>query len=210
MMASATYSRTIPQALITVTAIALLVQYFFVIPAFSNAVNVFTTWMTLLEQFVVGAAFISFILYQLHTIQRREKGQWQFSVLSLFWTVVFVVIGLGIGNTSGPYMWLYNNIYSWILLCTDALMGFFIVSATYKAFKARSMDTTVLLITGCLCILRITPLTEAISPQLQSFSTWIYDSPNMFSQRAIYIGAAIGGVIMGLRTILGIERKFLR
>ena len=40
--------------------------------------------------------------------------------------------------------------------------------------------------------------------------TWIFAVPNMATNRAVMIGAALGAIALAVRTLMGIERGYLR
>jgi hypothetical protein len=54
------------------------------------------------------------------------------------------------------------------------------------------------------------PLFTATVPVVKTVGQWIYDIPNMATNRAVTIGAALGLVALAVRTLLGRERGYLR
>jgi hypothetical protein len=53
------------------------------------------------------------------------------------------------------------------------------------------------------------PLGETMLPASFRLADWVFKVPNLAGQRGIVIGSAIGAVTVGLRVILGMERKYL-
>ena len=96
-----------------------------------------------------------------------------------------------------------------------ALLAFYIASAAFRAFRARNLEATVLLIAACIVMFARVPIGEAFwmlifgDGKLGQFQNWIMNVPNVAGRRAIFIGAALGAVATGLRVILGIERSHL-
>ena len=99
-----------------------------------------------------------------------------------------------------------------------ALLGFFVASASYRAFRAKNREATILLIAAFIILLGRTPfgmyLTAWIPEdfsilQIPNLAVWIMNSPNLAGQRAILIGIGLGVVSMSLRLILGVERTYL-
>ncbi len=88
-----------------------------------------------------------------------------------------------------------------------ALLAFFIASASYRAFRARNLLATLLLISALIVMLRFTP--GPWGEYLAKTSTWVLNVPNLAAQRAIIIGIGLGIVATALKVILGIERGYM-
>ena len=91
-----------------------------------------------------------------------------------------------------------------------SLLAFFIASASYRAFRARTLEATLLLIAGALVMIGRVPIGDLMWHQLPVIADWIMDIPQMAAKRGILIGIALGMVVTSLRIILGIERSYLR
>ena len=99
-----------------------------------------------------------------------------------------------------------------------ALLAFYVASASYRAFRAKNREATILLIAAFIILLGRTPfgmmLTEWIPEsfsilQIPNLAVWIMNSANLAGQRAILIGVGLGVVAMSLRLILGMDRTYL-
>jgi hypothetical protein len=88
-----------------------------------------------------------------------------------------------------------------------ALLAFFISSAAYRAFRARNLLATLLLIAALIVMLRFTP--GPWGDLISRTSTWVMNVPNLAAQRAIVIGIGLGMVATALKVILGIERGYM-
>jgi len=66
-----------------------------------------------------------------------------------------------------------------------------------------------LLISASLVMIGKVTLGEFISPALPRIAEWIMSVPNTAGMRAVEMGSAIGGVVLALRILLGLERNFL-
>jgi hypothetical protein len=93
-----------------------------------------------------------------------------------------------------------------------SLLAFFMASAAFRAFRARNVEATILLIAAAVVMVGRIPLGESIlggRPYLAHFTDWLMNWPNAAAQRGIIIGAALGAASLSLRVIVGIERSFL-
>ena len=108
----------------------------------------------------------------------------------------------------------FNFAFDYVLLPLSAtifaLLAFYVASAAFRAFRARNVQSALLLVTAVVVMIGRVPVGKAIwggFPQLQD---WIMIWPNTAGQRAILIGAAIGMIATGIRIIFGIERPYLK
>jgi hypothetical protein len=88
----------------------------------------------------------------------------------------------------------------------QATTAFFIITAAYRAFRARTVDTTILLIVAVLVMLGNITLGTAIWTGFRPIRDWLYSVPMAHGNAAIYITMAIGAMALGIRTVLGVER----
>ena len=113
------------------------------------------------------------------------------------------------GKEGRVFTWLYETVFRPCNATMFALLAFFIVSAAFRAFRARNIDAGLLLGGAILVMLGRVPIGRAISDTLPAIAQWILDVPNNGSRRAIMMGAAIGAIATGLRILLGLERSHL-
>lgn len=95
-----------------------------------------------------------------------------------------------------------------ILATMFSLLAFFIASAAYRAFRARNLLASLLLIAALIVMLRFNPWL----PYAEYFartSHWLMNVPNLAAQRAIVMGVGLGMVATALKVILGIERGYM-
>jgi hypothetical protein len=165
--------------------------------------------------YVLGVANVA----QVHgrRIARRESD-WVNSIVLV--GSMGLMAGLGIFHShdgpDSPFIWLFNNVYDPLSSTMFALLAFFITSAAYRAFRARSVEAALLLGAAILVMLGQVPVGAAIWGGEGSFlggfpgiKDWIMSVPNMAAKRAILMGAALGAISTGIRVILGIERAHL-
>ena len=103
----------------------------------------------------------------------------------------------------------YNAILNPITATMFALLAFYIASAAYRAFRARSVLATILLLSAIIVMLGRVPAGEVI-PGIPWLTDWLINVPNMAAKRAITIGLGLGGSATALKIVLGIEAPHLR
>ncbi len=119
----------------------------------------------------------------------------------------------------GTYFnWLFTYVFTPLSATMFALLAFFVASASYRAFKIRNAEATVLLVAGVILMIGRVPLGHFLTSwfpswlqwlHLPNLQEWIYQYPNVAGARAIMIGIALGLVGTSLRVILGIEKSFM-
>ena len=91
-----------------------------------------------------------------------------------------------------------------------SILAFFITSASYRAFRARNWEAAFVLVSGIIVVMSNAPLFTSSAPFLVTWKDWIFDVPNTATGRGVMIGAALGAIALAVRTLMGIERGYLR
>jgi len=153
-------------------------------------------------------------------ISRKEKDRF-FAIVTMISFFLILIIGLFFSGGRGyleqgsNFDWLYRNIYSPLSATMFALLAFFVASASYRAFRARNAQATVLLLAAFIVMAGRTPFGDWVTwfmPEgwrISNLTDIIMNYFNVAGQRAIMIGIALGIVSTSLRIILGIERSHL-
>ncbi|MCD4652173.1 MAG: hypothetical protein K8S56_10385 [Candidatus Cloacimonetes bacterium] len=166
-------------------------------------------WVKAVSPFAALLGIYSLINVHVRKIKRKAHN-WQYSIATLLGIIVTAVAGFGWGSESGsPSSWIYENIMMPLCATIFALLAFYIASAAYKAFRARSIEATVLLAAAIIVMLGRVALGAAITHWIPDATKWILTVPNLAAKRGIALGVGLGMTATSLKIILGIERTYL-
>ncbi len=199
----------LPIVIAFITGMLMVVSLFVPHPLIAEPAKVTRSWAIIITAFayVLGVANIARI--SIHTVHKRGKD-WQYKLVLLAALFSMASLGIGGGIESGKaFDWAYLNLYVPMQATMFSLLAFFIASAAYRAFRARSTEATLLLVTAAIVMLGRVPVGEKIWAGFPRLTEWIMEVPNMAAKRGIMIGAALGAISTGLKMILGLERSYL-
>jgi len=210
--------REVPLLITGIVGIAFVLQYFIPHWPFSQLNTWFSDWFSIISAFAIwlGALNLMKISFQKIT---RKKSDWGYSVVIVLSFIVISVIGFYEGESfrepGTNFSWLYEFVYTPLSATMFAILAFFVASASYRAFRARNLEATLLLVAAFFVMIGRVPIGDNITSflpenyQLSQVASWIMTFPQTAGQRAIMIGIALGLVSTSLRIILGIERSHL-
>jgi len=164
--------------------------------------------------FVLGLA----TLVKMHITRiKRRSDNWQYSFVVFFGLILMASVGLIWGQDDAKFEWLFNNIQVPMEATMFSLLAFFIASAAYRAFRARTLEATLLLVAAIILMFGNAPIGNVLWNKFigvipdapRKAGQWILNNPNLSSRRGIIIGLGLGAISQSLRIILGIERSYL-
>ena len=201
--------RQIPILLLTIVALIVMADYFLKIPGTGAMVTDLQNWGIVLAAFALGFGAVN--LFYVHTrhISRRTPGQWPYSIWLLFMIALFTATGVLLKPTSGEYSWLYNSTFFALSATIYSSTGFYIASGCYRALRARNSEAAVLMIVGLIVLLKNAPALAVAAPVLVTMENWLSAVPTTSAQRGIMMGASLGAMALGIRTMIGRETGFL-
>ena len=171
-------------------------------------------WMTIVSAFAVGLAAVNLMRVHGQRVARKRQD-WIYSAILVVSMVVFAVfriaVELNLDNRalSNNYQTLFSHVLTPLSTGIWTLLAFYVASASYRAFRARSLEATVLLVSAILVMLGAAPVGALIWDKFSVIQSWLLSVPNMVGQRGLLIGAAIGAFVTSLRILFGIERGHL-
>jgi len=205
---SEVYKKKLPLLITTLTLFVVLIEYFLTVPVLKTVGLELQNWAVLIVAFAIGLGGVNITRHHLLRITKKEED-WYLSIWLLFLLVLFVILGIGFGQESTYFQWLYINVYGALSSTTYSVLALFITSAAFRSFRARNYDASVLLISGFLVLIGNTPASAAIWGGFPIINEWIMKVPTAAATRVIVIGAALGMVTLALRIITGKETGFL-
>jgi len=201
--------KSVPIALVFITSVIFLLEYFVLPAELKTTVTTLQNWGIILTAFTLGFGAVNMFMFHGKQVSRRMKGQWPYSLWLLLILVLFTVVGVAMGATSTQYSWLYNSSYFALSATVYSSLGFYMTSGIYRALRAKNAESVILLIVGVIILARNAPALAAQFPILVTMDSWLSSVPTTSAQRGIMIGAALGAIALGLRTMIGRETGFL-
>lgn len=226
--------RRLPLIITFVIGFTVIISEFIPHRPFGSISGTLEEWFLIISGFAIILGQLSLFKVNFLKIKFKQEN-WPYYIVTLASFLIMVSFGVFWGtetsagifgngqsiiNTIGdkPFDYLFHNIYQHLSATMFSLLAFFIASAAYRAFIARTVESNLLLIAAVLVMLGNTSLGSALTgwlPESLKFlhlpriSEFIMKYPNTAGQRAIMIGAGLGLIGSSLRIILGIERSYL-
>lgn len=170
--------------------------------------DMFDNWYNLLYYLAMGLGLINLTRIHVMAVVKRRPN-WVYSIWLLLFMWGYFILGM-VQTVDGPQAdWIFQNFITPIDSTVFALLAFYITSASFRAFRARTLEATLMLLTAFIVLLGTSPLGDLIIPGWTSFKDWILSYPNAGGQRGITIGIYLGGLAAALRVMLGLERAYL-
>ena len=203
----------------------------------SDSQGVVADMTNIIASFLIGLGIYSLLRVHLGKIAKKQRD-WQFSGVLIVSMIAMILFGyvdfamrLNPANSQmagsgyvGWTFWQYGRdlLFNGLLQNMDAgmfsIVAFYILSAAYRAFRARSIEATILLVTALLVMLSLMGLVEFYWGQaidhvglsnnfkLDNVARWLRANFQTPAIRGIDFGVGIGLLAMGLRLWLNLEK----
>ncbi len=206
--------RQLPLLITMITGLLFAAQYYVPHPASEQLLTSVTKWLQIIGGFALVLGVTS--LFHLHAAKiRRKEAGWGYSLVLYVGMLGTITVGLLSGGKESVegVMTAFGWVYSFMLVPLQgtmfAILAFFIASAAYRSFRARSREAAVLLVAAVIVMMGRVPLGEYILPISGDISGWILNVLNAAVRRAILIGVSLGAVALSFKIIFGVERSYL-
>ena len=212
-MSQRTIRRQIPLALTFIVGMIITINWFVDITPLKGLSNIILNFNTVMVAFMMGFAGVNLLVIHTRRIQKNmSQGNMLdviLSVLLLGTLIVWTAVGIFMGRSSDTYQWMYSNFNLPLSSTAYAATLFYLASATYRVIRARSTETTILVVVSIVVVMANMPMFVTYIPALLVIKAWIETVIVTAAYRAITIGVGLGGILMGVRTLLAMETGFL-
>lgn len=210
------WKRTLPVAIAFIFGIIGISLYYIPHQVAQDGLNTFNGWLRIIQGFALFIGFASLLRLHWTKMKRKSEG-WGYSI---FVFIGFIVtIGFSLYNeghyflesriSDGKVDWIYLNIVYPATSTMFAMLAFFVASAAFRTFRAKSVEAAILLVAAVIVMFGKTPFAAMISDSIPEFAQWLLAVPNLAVKRALYFGICLGSISTSLRIIFGIERSYL-
>lgn len=173
------------------------------IPELSAIANSIINWAALLGGLALLLGLWNILTVHVQRLAHPDRHS-IFSAVILLSAIVTLIISLPEGTESTGAQWVFNYVYRPLEASFLALIAFFIATAAFRSLRARSIETSLMLLTALVVLLGQVPLGTFLAP----LKEWIMNVPVVAGQRGILIGVTLGAIATSLRLLVGIDRPF--
>lgn len=215
--------RYVPLVVCFVMGVVFAVQYYVPHTASEALFTTVIDWLIVIGGFSIVLGLASLIHLHAGKVRRQSAG-WGYSVVVFVGIVGTLIAGIASrgetlkdGTTTG-LGWIYDNMYVALQGTVFSILGFFVASAAFRTFRARTMEASLLLVAALVVMFGHVPLGEFLWAKafpahfpvsVGGITEWIMGIPNMAAKRGIMLGVVLGIVATSLKMIFGIERGYL-
>lgn len=194
----------IPVAVAIAVGIVTLLSVFLDLPLLDAVGATFIEWTIILTAFALLVGLGNLALVHASRIVGRNEPGAGYSVIVLLTAVIVMIVGLLFGLNNNPMTWIFDYIYEPLQGAFFALAAFFLLTAAYRALRARNFETLLLLLSALIVILGQTPILDTLSAAKQ----WVLSVPSEAGVRGILLGVALGTIATAIRLLVGLDRPY--
>lgn len=230
------FKRQLPLIVVFLSGITLVICFYIPHPKSQQVIEESQRWVRIIKNCALVLGVFSLVAHHARKIRRQQEGfgysivvfvffiPMVFFGLNLFWLPELMGFEPGIdaptGDVVAPGFWMFTNLKVSMESTMYSMLAFFISSAAFRAFRARSLDATIMLLVALFVMVGRVPIGDLVSNWLHDaaglpfrlFSdgtNWIMDTPLTGARRAVRLGIALSIVATSVRIIFGIERSYL-
>lgn len=200
--------RTLPLVIVFGCGLFTLIAFFIPARGVQNISTTMQSWYMGVASFFVFIGIFNLVRLNIAKLQRRSRD-WQYSIILLAFLTVMLLAGFIGGLEGGLFLFMFDNFQVPLGATMFSLLAFFVASAAFRAFRAKTPEATLLLLAAVVVMLGRTPIGYWLWRQYPDLVEWIMNVPNTAAKRGILFGVDLGLISMALRVLLGIERSYM-
>jgi hypothetical protein len=199
--------RTLPLVLATVLGVYIFIDYFITLPgALSNIADYFKSWNSVVTAAGLIVGGVAFLIQYSKIIREKSEERWYVIIILVSFIVQFVA---GVPGFEWLFEWVNGQVRDPLELAAYAMVLMFITTAAFRSFRARTIDTGLMVICAFFVFLLNAPMIPAAFPALAVPGDWIFNNIVLGVRRATTISAYLGIFFLWLRTVLWMEKRSL-
>lgn len=201
--------KALPVLVAIVSGLVVLFDFFITHPVLDQVGRSLLLWAVIITAFALMAGLLNIFLVHTSRVFRRERG-WGYSIVVIL--AMWAVVVFGFVDPAGPHgivvSWIFRYVQYPLQATVMALLAFFALSAGYRAFRRRSLESTIMLLTTSLVLLGYVAIVSDFAWPLSVIKDWILSVPAMAGVRGILLGVALGIIATGLKILVGMDRPY--
>jgi len=210
MSSTVTYIRTyLSRFLLIIGMLTMLATWYFVSPQVDAVANELVLWNMNIYNFTLFVGLITILARYINGIRNREKN-WIYMLYGLVLIFGWIIMGLQLGLYSDFYQSAYLSTKITLHIAILGQLIFFLISAGYRVIRVKNIRSAAFGISMMIIVVLNAPWFLAVVPQGDYWGYWLLNNPSMAGGRALLLTGGIGGVVLGIRLLLGLEKGALR
>lgn len=199
----------LPVLVTFVAGVIVLLEFFLNVPVLKTYSSQALNWNIVVAAFASALGAANLLRIHVRRAQAADVKQKILSALLLVTLVLYSALGIIQGPQGKEYQYFFRNLLTPLSATMFSLNAFFIASAAYRAFRIRTAQAAVLLVTSFIVMLGNTGVGEAIWSGIPQAKVWVMNVLNTAGMRGIIIGSALGAIAISIRVLTGLERGHL-
>jgi hypothetical protein len=194
--------------LIIIMALPNIIGRFVSDPLLTSINTRFGQWSSIIDMLGWGLSAIYLFQGEYANMKQNPSNlqKWSFFIL-VFYSVILVGVNIMYGGQStDEYVFWYRGFYNAQSRAFYGLMFLYLGSASYRMLRARSAESTVLMLSGLIYLMRSASIFNLYLPWTIPLGEWVMNYPNKAAVTAASISMVFGQMLIAVRQMLGRER----
>jgi len=201
--------KELPFVILTIVGLFFILAYYFPLPLLASVEKELRGWVIIMGIFLNLLGVVSLTIKEYGIIRKRLAG-WESSAWFLVVLIITVVVFFYAGSSGkDPFYTYFDTLFTPLDTGMYSLLTFMVIAAFFRVFRVRSWESFLLVASLVFVMLMNAPVGEAMWSGFPAIGQWITTVPAMGASRASEICIALGGIILMMRIILGLEKRIM-